>query len=294
MEAEAAELNVGFMKRMKSGRPWVRVKLAMSLDGRTALANGASQWITGEAAREDVQHWRARSSAIMTGVGTVLADDPRLNVRLAAEVPGQHRRQPMRVVLDSSLHTPSDARLFSGGGEVVILTAESAGDGAGSGAGAAPGIGASGSGAGVRRAHEMSPPTLHVVRPSTSRATQRDDSGAEDGYTHRRAALANSGARVEELPASGGRVDLAAALDRLGQLQVNELLVEAGPTLAGELLAQSRVDELLLYIAPKILGPQARPLVDIPELRDLAQAPGFALLDAERFGDDLRLRLRPR
>jgi diaminohydroxyphosphoribosylaminopyrimidine deaminase/5-amino-6-(5-phosphoribosylamino)uracil reductase len=294
MEAEAAELNVGFMKRMKSGRPWVRVKLAMSLDGRTALANGASQWITGEAAREDVQHWRARSSAIMTGVGTVLADDPRLNVRLAAEVPGQHRRQPMRVVLDSSLHTPSDARLFSGGGEVVILTAESAGDGAGSGAGAAPGIGASGSGAGVRRAHEMSPPTLHVVRPTTSRATQRDDSGAEDGYTHRRAALANSGARVEELPASGGRVDLAAALDRLGQLQVNELLVEAGPTLAGELLAQSRVDELLLYIAPKILGPQARPLVDIPELRDLAQAPGFALLDAERFGDDLRLRLRPR
>jgi riboflavin biosynthesis pyrimidine reductase len=200
----------------------------------------------------------------------------------------------MRVVLDSSLHTPSDARLFSGGGEVVILTAESAGVGAGSGAGAAPGIGASGSGAGVRRAHEMSPPTLHVVRPSTSRATQRDDSGAEDGYTHRRAALANSGARVEELPASGGRVDLAAALDRLGQLQVNELLVEAGPTLAGELLAQSRVDELLLYIAPKILGPQARPLVDIPELRDLAQAPGFALLDAERFGDDLRLRLRPR
>ena len=101
----------------------MRVKLAMSLDGRTALDNGASRWITGEAAREDVQHWRARSSAVLTGVGTVLADDPRLDVRLPEEPPGRARRQPLRVVLDTRLRTPADARLFGNGGEVLILTA---------------------------------------------------------------------------------------------------------------------------------------------------------------------------
>ena len=110
MAAEAAELNPGFLKRMRSGRPWVRVKLAMSLDGRTALANGASQWITGPAAREDVQHWRARSSAILTGIGTVLADDPRLDVRLPDPPSGRPRLQPLRVVLDARLQTPPGAR----------------------------------------------------------------------------------------------------------------------------------------------------------------------------------------
>src|SRR5579863_9559860 len=119
---EAAELNAGFVKRMRHGRPLVRVKLAMSLDGRTALANGESRWITGEAARGDVQHWRARSSAVLTGVGTVLADDPRLDVRLADEPPGRARRQPLRVVLDTQLRTPPAARLLQGGGEVLILT----------------------------------------------------------------------------------------------------------------------------------------------------------------------------
>src|SRR5712671_6559666 len=111
MEAEATEINIGFMKRMKHGLPWVRVKLAMSLDGRTALANGASQWITGEAAREDVQHWRARSSAVMTGVATMLADDPRLDVRLLGDRPDGKKWQPLRVVLDSWLRTPAVARL---------------------------------------------------------------------------------------------------------------------------------------------------------------------------------------
>src|ERR1700753_2175725 len=114
MEAEATELNIGFMKRMKHGLPWVRVKLAMSLDGRTALANGASQWITGEASRADVQRWRARSSAIMTGAGTVLADDPQLNVRL----PGERRRQPLWVVLDSQLRVSRRARVVGVGGAV--------------------------------------------------------------------------------------------------------------------------------------------------------------------------------
>ena len=107
MAAQAAELNPGFLQRMRSGRPWVRVKLAMSLDGRTALANGASQWITGPAAREDVQHWRARSSAILTGIGTVLADDPRLDVRLPDLPSGRPRPQPLRVVLDARLQTPT-------------------------------------------------------------------------------------------------------------------------------------------------------------------------------------------
>src|SRR5256885_15225407 len=110
---------------MQHGRPWVRVKLAMSLDGRTALATGASRWISGEVAREDVQQWRGRSSAILTGIGTVLADDPRLDVRVPAEAAGQGVRQPLRVLLDRHLRTPPGARLLSGGGEVLVLTAQS-------------------------------------------------------------------------------------------------------------------------------------------------------------------------
>src|SRR2546421_11458528 len=131
LERESLELNCGFVKRMQHGRPWVRVKLAMSLDGRTALATGASRWITGEAAREDVQQWRARSSAILTGIGTVLADDPMLDVRAPVEAAGQpgtaaeSPRQPLRVVLDSHLRTPPGARLLTGGGEVMVLTAQS-------------------------------------------------------------------------------------------------------------------------------------------------------------------------
>lgn len=117
----AADLNVGFLQRMRTGRPWVRVKLAMSLDGRTALANGESHWITESAARQDVQHWRARSGAVLTGIGTVLADDPRLDVRL--EEPPQGARPPLlRVVLDSRLRTPPQARLFSVSGEVLLAT----------------------------------------------------------------------------------------------------------------------------------------------------------------------------
>jgi diaminohydroxyphosphoribosylaminopyrimidine deaminase/5-amino-6-(5-phosphoribosylamino)uracil reductase len=236
LEAQATELNVGFIKRMRDGLPWVRLKLAMSLDGRTALANGASQWITGEAAREDVQHWRARSSAVMTGVGTVLADDPLLNVRLPGE-----RQQPMRVILDSSLRTPVDAKLFETQAEALIFIVDSAGV---------------------------------------------ESEGIE--------ALTARGAQIEALPADQGSLDLQAVLRRLAELEVNEVLVEAGATLAGTLLAGSWVDELLLYIAPKLLGPQGRALVDMPELQSLQEAWGFSVLDVERFGEDVRLRLRPR
>lgn len=247
LEGEALELNCGFVKRMQQGRPWVRVKIAMSLDGRTALSGGKSRWISGEAAREDVQHWRARSSAILTGVGTVLADDPRLDVRLPAEAAGQPEtaaqppRQPLRVVLDSHLRTPPGARLLAGGGEVLILTAQT---------------------------------SLKDVQ-SGMRLTAR-------------------GARIESAPEANGRLSLGAVLDRLGELEVNELQVEAGATLAGELVQQSLVDELLLYVAPRVLGNRARPLLALPEPASLSEASAFTLIETRQLGDDLRLRLRPR
>jgi diaminohydroxyphosphoribosylaminopyrimidine deaminase / 5-amino-6-(5-phosphoribosylamino)uracil reductase len=242
LAAEAEELNAGFLKRMRSGRPWVRVKLAMSLDGRTALASGASQWITGEAARADVHCWRARSSAILTAAGTVLADDPRLDVRLPEDPAGRPRHQPLRVVLDGRLRTPPTARLLGGGGEVLILT-----------------------------------------------ATERS---SEPQAAERAAALTAQGARVETLPGSGGRLDLPAVLARLGELEVNELQVEAGATLVAELLRAGLADELLVYVAPKLLGQEARPLVALPEPATLGQARAFRFVETAQVGEDLRLRLR--
>src|SRR5882762_4895286 len=241
MASEALDLNCGFVKRMQQGRPWVRLKLAMSLDGRTALAGGASRWITGEAARQDVQHWRARSSAILTGIGTVLADDPRLDVRVPGDPAGGEARQPLRVVLDRHLRTPPGARLLSGGGEVLLLTAQG---------------------------------SLKDVQ-SGMRLTAR-------------------GVRIETVPEENERLSLGAVLDRLGELEVNELQVEAGPTLAGDLVRQSLVDELLLYVAPKLLGDKARPLLELPEPAELSAARAFTLTDSQPLGDDLRLRLRPR
>ncbi len=228
MEAEAEELNVGFLKRMRKGVPFVRVKVGMSLDGRTALANGKSKWITGDAARDDVQYWRARSSAVLTGIGTVLADDPKLNVRM----PGVER-QPMVVVLDTNARMKPSANVFAGGGQVVVFTKSEA----------APGV----------------------------------------------AALRMRGARLETLTP----LDLPAILAKLGELDVNELLVEAGPTLTGAFVREGLVDELLLYVAPKLLGPQSRPLFDLPLLDDLQQAKSFSIIESKQIGPDLRLRLRP-
>lgn len=240
LEREALELNCGFVKRMQYGRPWVRVKLAMSLDGRTALASGESRWITGEAARENVQHWRARSSAILTGIGTVLADDPLLDVRLPGPG-GQAARQPLRVVLDSRLRTPPSARLLAGGGEVLILASQDS---------------------------------------------------LED--TQSGAALTAQGVRIESVPEMDGRLSLEAVLDRLAELEVNELQVEAGPTLAGDLVRQSLADELLLYLSPRLLGHDARPLLELPGPASLGEASAFVLYEAGQLGDDVRLRLRPR
>jgi diaminohydroxyphosphoribosylaminopyrimidine deaminase / 5-amino-6-(5-phosphoribosylamino)uracil reductase len=227
---EAEELNIGYLSRMRRRRPWVRIKLAMSLDGRTALASGSSRWITGEAARTDVQQWRARSSAVLTGIGTVLADDPRLDVRL-----GVIGRQPMRVILDSRLRTPPGARVLEGPGEALVFTAS-------------------------------------------------DDPA-------RRSALERHGAKVERLAQT--RPDLGQVLARLAELEINEVLVEAGPTLAGAFLQAGFADELLLYIAPVLLGPQARPLLQLPELTELAQGRRFTVMDSCAVGADLRLLLRP-
>lgn len=244
----ATELNIGYVTRMRHGRPWVRVKSAMSLDGRTALANGSSQWITGEAARNDVQRWRARSSAVMTGSGTVLADNPRLTVR--SREPGQAdstAAQPLRVVLDSRLRTPPASRMFDMAGEVLVLT--------------------------------------------TAEFTSVDTAA-------RAAALEKRGARIEAMIAaqSGGqgrRVDLKGVLSRLAELEVNELLIEAGPTLSGEFVRQGLADELLIYMAPAVLGPQARPLYEIPGGDDLAGARRFEIVDVTPLRSDLRLTLRP-
>ena len=233
LEAESRALNAGFVSRMTRGRPWVTVKLAASLDGGTALPGGESRWITGEAARDDVQQLRARSSAVMTGSGTVLADDPRLDVRL----PGA-TRQPLRVVLDSNLRTPPAARILAPPGAALLLCT------------------------------------------------------AEDG--DRAGALRAAGAEVARVASADGRVDLAAALALLASREVNELLVECGAGLAGAFLAAGLVDELLLYVAPTLLGRGARKLVDLESPVTMADRLQFSIVERQDVGGDLLLRLRPR
>lgn len=234
-ETEAVALNAGFMRRMTEGRPWVRAKLAASLDGRTAMASGESRWITGNAARADVHRWRARSCAVVTGRGTVVADDPAMTVRDvpdAAEVP-----PPLRVVLDSRLQTPVDAAILRQPGPVLILTA-------------------------------------------------CDDA-------RRRGDLEAAGAEVEKLPAGPHGLDLEAALRALAHRQVNEVLVEAGPTLVGAFVAAALVDELILYQAPHLMGHEGRPLLCLPGLERMAQRLPLRLLDVRQLGDDVRILARP-
>lgn len=228
----ARALNPGFLSRMERGRPWLRLKLAASLDGRTALANGASRWITGPEAREDVQRLRARSSAVMTGAATVLADDPRLDLRLP-----ETTRQPLRVVLDPALRMPPTARIVAPPGAVLVMTAS-------------------------------------------------DDPG-------RRAALEKAGARVQAVLQGPGGLDLHAMLRLLGQEEINELLVECGPTLAGALFAAGLVDEWVLYLAPVLLGAGARPLAELPAIAAMADRMEFSIIEQCRVGGDLRLTLRP-
>ena len=261
MEAAARELNIGFFSRMTRGTPWLRSKIAMSLDGRTALANGTSKWITGEDARRDVQHWRARSCAVLTGIGTVLADDAQLNVRESAllfppltaegslrsngEPPGvphagtrggrEGLRQPLRVVVDSQLRLPLTARVLLGGNVAVYTAAQDA---------------------------------------------------------EKIAALEKTGARVIVLPDANGRVDLNAVLRDLAARGCNEVLVEAGSALNGALLQAGLVDELLLYLAPQLLGDAARGMAQLGEFSRLDQRVNLKWHDVRQIGNDLRITVR--
>lgn len=239
MAVEAEALNVGFVKRMRQGLPWVRLKMAGSLDGRSALANGQSQWITGSEARADGHRFRARAQAIITGVGTVVADDPLLTVRDVEAPIGQSGQPveltaPLRVVVDSHLRTPSSAKILQGG--CLIATAS--------------------------------------TDPIKT------------------AALKAAGAEIVALPNVDGRVDLEALLRHLGQRGVNEVHVEAGSRLSGVFLKAVLVDELLLYMAPTLLGSDARGWFDDLNLTSLDQKTKWQFQDVRMVGADLRITAR--
>jgi len=227
LEHEARELNIGFVSRMLRGRPWVRLKAAASLDGRTALSSGESQWITGADARRDGHRWRARACAILTGIGTVRDDDPQLNVRDV-----ETTRQPLRVVVDSRLELSPTARLLSGGKVLVVAAAD------------AP---------------------------------------------ERAAVLRAAGAEVLLPPSPAGQVDLPALLGELARRGINELHVEAGFRLNGSLLREGLVDEILLYLAPSLIGDASRGLFDLPALSSLAGQRRVEWRDVSRVGADLRV-----
>jgi diaminohydroxyphosphoribosylaminopyrimidine deaminase/5-amino-6-(5-phosphoribosylamino)uracil reductase len=231
----AEALNPGFNKRMRSGLPWVRVKLAASLDGRTALASGESRWITGAPARADVHLWRARASAILTGIDTVLADDPQLNVRLAD---AEHAfQEPWRVIVDSRLRIPPTATTLSLSGQVLVFT-------------------------------------------------RSEDRAAIT-------ALENRGAQVMTIPGVGP-LPLDQVLRSLGDREINEVWVEAGARLSGALIQQGLADELIVYVAPNILGDSGRGMFALGTLSEMAQRIEWQWQDVRRVGEDLRLHLLPR
>ena len=226
--AEARELNPGWIKRMRTGRPWVRLKTAMSLDGRTSMASGESRWITGEAARADVQYWRARSCAIVTGAGTVRDDDPQLTVRDSRFSADGRTRQPLRVIVSSRGDMPEEAAVFKAEGSALIACGKR----------------------------------------------------GPDRHPH-----------VEVHRQQGVRVDLSLLLDDLGARQCNEVMVEAGPALTGAFLAAGLWDEWVLYVAPKILGSDARPLAEL-KLSRMAEAVAGRIARSQMIGEDLRLVVR--
>lgn len=236
LEADALALNEGFFKRMSTSRPLVRAKLAMSLDGRTAMASGESQWITGPDARSDVQRLRAQSSAIITGVGSILHDDSSLTVRrneLKVSLLVDER-QPLRVVLDSQLQTPVTAKVIHGEGNCLIVASE-----------------------------------------------QHD--------AQKCAALEAAGAEV--LVCGEQQVDIAAVLDELGRRQCNEVLLETGATLAGSMMEQGLIDELVVYMAPVLMGSSARPLMQLP-FDTMPQKIPLKIVDVTAIGQDWRFTAR--
>jgi len=237
LEENAEQLNKGFLKRMRTGKPFVQLKLAMSIDGKTAMASGESKWITGAQARADVQQYRAKASAILSTSQTVLADDPSLNVRweelpldVKAGYPQEKLRQPVRVILDSSHKVRSDFKVFSTESPVWLV--------------------------------------------------------GEDDYP-----LTGFPVFTDylQLDRNQGETRLQALMAELGKRQINTLWVEAGATLAGALIAENLVDELIIYMASKLLGDQARDLCHLPNLTQLADAPLWQLQSCEPVGDDLKL-----
>ena len=229
-EQEAIESNLAFITRMKRGTPWVRLKTAASLDGRTALPSGESKWITGEAAREDAQRFRASAQGLLTGVGTVLADDPRMNVRISG-LPS-----PAKFILDSEARTPAQAKILQGAPTTVFVS-------------------------------------------SKAQQARVDE-------------LRRAGAKVVALAEdAAGRLSLKEALECIAQSGVNELFVEAGATLSGQMIAQGLADELLVYLAPMLLG-DGRPVAQLPGLVKLSDARRWRFVETAAVGDDLRVRLR--
>ncbi|MBC8944875.1 MULTISPECIES: bifunctional diaminohydroxyphosphoribosylaminopyrimidine deaminase/5-amino-6-(5-phosphoribosylamino)uracil reductase RibD [Xenorhabdus] len=249
MMEQAEILNKGFLKRMRTGFPYLQLKLGASLDGRTALASGESKWITSSEARQDVQKLRAQCSAILSSSATVLADDPSLTVRwneLDAETqsvyPQELLRQPIRIIVDSQNRVMPHHQVVQPSGQCWLVHTDSA-------------------------------------------DSDKDEQCWPEDIE-----------RVVErimLPAHGAGVDLVLLMMQLGKRQINSVWAECGPTLAGALLSLGLVDELILYIAPKVLGSSARGLFAIPELQKLSDAPEFTLLDVQQVGPDVRLRLRP-
>jgi diaminohydroxyphosphoribosylaminopyrimidine deaminase / 5-amino-6-(5-phosphoribosylamino)uracil reductase len=229
LETEATEINIGFFARMNRGRPWLRLKIAASLDGKTALDNGVSQWITSEAARTDGHAWRARACAVLTGIGTLQADNPQLSVR---KVPTP--RQPLKVLVDSRLEVDPTARLFDGN-PVLVACAFADSD--------------------------------------------------------KRARLAELNAQVIELPNADGKVDLPALLRELARRGINEVHAEAGFKLNGSLVREELADELLVYLAPMLIG-QAQGMVHLPALSDLAQARRLGFREVTQVGEDVRILAR--
>lgn len=230
LESEARELNIGFVSRMTRGRPWMRVKIAASLDGKTALANGMSRWITGPDARRDGHHWRARSCAVMTGIGTLKDDDPQLTVRDV-----ETSRQPLRIVVDSRLRITPEAKLLDGGAVLV--------------------------------------------------ATATHDAG-------KARALEAKGAAIVELPNPEGKVDLLRLTQHLAGMGINEVLVEAGMNLDSALLRAGVVDELLLYLAPHMLGDAGRGMLDLGELTEMDRKLELQIQETRMIGSDMRILAR--
>tara|TARA_R110002111_G_scaffold177205_4_gene243262 strand:- start:760 stop:1845 length:1086 start_codon:yes stop_codon:yes gene_type:complete len=232
LSEQAETLNQGFCQRMRSGRPFVRSKIAMSVDGRTAMASGESQWITGPDARQDIQKLRAQSAAILTGIETVLSDDPQLTVRPEGWYPeGEAIRQPLRVVVDSALKIPTNAKILNSEAETCIAT-----------------------------------------------LTQTNQRGINTLIT----------------AAENDRIDLKQLMKQLAEREINDVMVEAGAVLNGALLKAELIDELVIYMAPKLMGDNARGLFHLPDLHTMAQNIDLDIVDIRAVGKDWRITALPR